>query len=129
MVAPKILVVDDDRESGDLLREVLEENGYQVRVLQDGGIALNELCRESAFRIVIADLRMPGMTGMELLRELRQQDSHYGIVLMSSFISDTERKVALQLGVDGLLDKPFRLSELLQMVSELAGKNSIEVSN
>lgn len=129
MAATKILVVDDDRESCDLLREVLEEKGYAVTVVRDGESALRELDRQSSIRIVIADLRMPGKSGLDLLRELRRQNSRYTIVLMSSFINDAERQTARRLNVNGLLDKPFRLSDLVQMVSNLAEKNAAGRAN
>jgi DNA-binding response OmpR family regulator len=129
MSASKVLVVDDDRESRNLLREVLEENGYQVAAVQDGKAALEELSVDGATHIVIADLRMPGQSGLDLLRELRGMDSRYAVVLMSSYFSDAARRTARELGVDGLLEKPFRLAELLQMVSELTTKSPLEVSN
>lgn len=128
MPVPKILIVDDDRQSRELLREVLEANGYKVGDVHDGKAARKELGHEGEYRIVIADLRMPGESGIELLRHLRQQDSRYSVVLMSSFISEAEKQMAQELGVDALLEKPFRLSEFLQVVSELAGRGSIRVS-
>jgi DNA-binding response OmpR family regulator len=128
MVAQKILIVDDDPESRDLLREVLEANGYKVCAVHDGKSARKELNGGDAYRTVIADLRMPGESGIELLRDIRRQNPTYNIVLMSSFMSETERKQAVELGVDAMLEKPFRLSELLQVVSEVTGKSSVGVS-
>lgn len=128
MSASKVLVVDDDRASRDLLREVLADNGYDVAVVQDGNRALAELASDGGTRIVIADLRMPGQSGLDLLRELRHMDSRYAVVLMSSYFSDAERRTARVLGVDGLLEKPFRLTELLQMVSELIEKIPMELA-
>lgn len=128
-VAPtKVLIVDDDEESRDLLCEVLGANGYSVGAVEDGRAARETLRRDDAYRIVIADLRMPEETGLDLLRSLRQQKSNLEIILMSSFISGTERKVAEELGAHALLEKPFRLSDLLQVVAELAIKNPIEIS-
>lgn len=128
-VAPtKVLIVDDDEESRDLLCEVLGANGYSVGAVEDGRAARETLRRDDAYRIVIADLRMPEETGLDLLRSLRQQKSKLDIILMSSFISGTERKVAEELGAHALLEKPFRLSDLLQVVAELAIKNPIEIS-
>jgi DNA-binding response OmpR family regulator len=128
MAGQRILIVDDDRESRDLLQEVLEANGYEVSAVHDGESARHELDGANAFRAVIADLRMPGESGIDLLRDLRHQHPAYSIVLMSSFMSDSERKQALELGVDAMIEKPFRLTELLQIVSEVTGNRSIEVS-
>jgi DNA-binding response OmpR family regulator len=128
MTGQKILIVDDDRESRDLLREVLEANGYQVCAVHDGESARKELNGGGAYRTVIADLRMPGESGIELLKEIRRQNPAYTVILMSSFMSELERKQATELGVDAMLEKPFRLSELIHVVSEVTGKDSVEVS-
>jgi DNA-binding response OmpR family regulator len=128
MPGTRILVVDDDRESRNLLREVLEANGYVVQAVPDSPSARKELEGDNGFEVVIADLRMPGESGMDLLRELRRRNSPHHTVLMSSFISESERLQAAELGVDAMLDKPFRLSELLAMLARVTGDTSIGVS-
>jgi CheY-like chemotaxis protein len=128
MSAPKVLVVDDDAESRGLICEVLEANGYSVGAVEDGVAARAALNRGEDYHIVIADLRMPKETGLELLRNLRQQNAKQDIILMSSFISGPERKFAQDLGVHVMLEKPFRLSELLQAVGKLASKRPMEIT-
>jgi two-component system, OmpR family, response regulator len=130
MSSPKILVVDDDAESRGLICEVLESNGYAVGAVEDGVAARKALKQEGEYRIVIADLRMPNESGLDLLRNLRQQIARHDIalILMSSFISGTERKFAQELGVHAMLEKPFRLSELLQVVGELSNENKIGIA-
>ncbi len=125
MNLPKILVVDDDQESRQLLSEVLEANGYTVGAVADGQAAREVLRQDGGYRIVIADLHMPKETGLELLKHLREQNSNHHVVLMSSFVSSGERQLALEMGVHALLDKPFRLSELLEVVGDLAQKSPI----
>jgi len=122
---PKVLVVDDDEESRHLLCEVLEANGYAVDAVADGFAAREALARDGRYGIVIADLRMPKETGLELMRNLRKQNLKHQIILMSSFISGAERKLARELGAYALLEKPFRLSDLLERVAELVSKNLI----
>ncbi len=126
---PKILVVDDDEESRHLLCEVLEANGYSVEAVGDGVAAREALSRDIGFRVVIADLRMPKETGLDLIQNLRKQNSKHEIILMSSFISSAERKLAQDLGARALLEKPFRLSDLLERVGQLVGKKPIEISS
>jgi DNA-binding response OmpR family regulator len=126
-VLPKVLVVDDDEESRHLLCEVLEANGYVVSAVADGVAAREALTRDGEYRIVIADLRMPNGTGLDLIRNLREQKSKHEIILMSSFISAAERKLAQELGTHALLEKPFRLSDLLERVGELVPKPPIEI--
>jgi CheY-like chemotaxis protein len=125
----KILVVDDDQESRDLLCEVLEANGYAPYAVADGLAAREVLSRDVEYRIIIADLQMPHESGLELLRKLREQKSKHEIILMSSFMSGAERRAAKALGAHALLDKPFQLTELLQMVAELVTQNSIAVAS
>jgi DNA-binding response OmpR family regulator len=115
----RILVADDDAESRDLLAEVLEANGYEVETVSDGLAARESLARDGNCRVIIADLRMPNESGLDLLRHLGKQNAQYEIVLISSFFSATERKRANELGAAAVLDKPFRLTELLQVVSRL----------
>lgn len=125
----KVLVVDDDKESRELLSEVLSSNGYAVGMVENAEAAQAALKNDADYSIVIADLRMPNGSGLELLRELRRQDSKRDMILMSSFITGPEREMALDLGVDALLEKPFRLTELLEVVAGLAKEKSIRVSS
>ncbi len=120
----KVLVVDDDKESRELLSEVLTTNGYSVGLVEDAEAARALLQESDEYGIIIADLRMPGGGGLELLRSLRLQDTKRDVILMSSFISGTEREQALDLGVDALLEKPFRLTELLELVAGLANERT-----
>ena len=124
----KILVVDDDQESRELLCEVLAANGYAPYAVADGVAARQVLHQDTGYRIVIADLQMPLESGLELLRKLRQEKSGHEVILMSSFMSPAEVKAAKALGVHALLDKPFQLNELLQTVAELAAPDSIGIT-
>jgi two-component system, NtrC family, response regulator PilR len=125
----KVLVVDDDKESRELLSEVLTTNGYAVGLVESAGAAQALLDEDDEYGIVIADLRMPDGSGLELLRELRRRKSKREVILMSSFISGSEKKLALDLGADALLEKPFRLSELLEVVAGLVKGRSIGISS
>lgn len=125
----KVLVVDDDQESRELLSEVLASNGYEVSAVADAAAAQKALAGDDEYQIVIADLQMPNRNGLELIQHLREQKTKHELILMSSFISGVERKKALDLGVGVLLEKPFRLSELLQAVAGLASKSSIGISS
>jgi len=128
LAATRILIADDDQESRNLLSEFLQANGYHVQAVNDGVAAREELQRDGGYQVLIADLRMPRETGLELLRNLRQQKHQHAIILMSSFISDTERQMAQELGAQALLDKPFRLVELLRVVEELVQHKAIPIS-
>lgn len=121
----KILVVDNDRESRELLCEVLEASGYAPHAVADGAAAREVLSRDGEYRIIIADLRMPHESGLELLRKLRQENSKHEVIVMSSFMSGAEKTAAKALGAHALLDKPFQLTELLQTVADIVAQNAI----
>jgi DNA-binding response OmpR family regulator len=128
MSAARILVVDDDQDSRNLLSEFLAANGYAVAAVGDGTAARQELSRTEEYQVIVADLRMPKESGLELLRNLRGQISQYAIILMSSFISQAERQQARELGARALLEKPFRLTDLLAAIEEVAPKKPVPIS-
>ena len=129
MASKRVLVVDDDQESRNLLSEVLSANGYSVEVAEDGEGLWKALSPDDCKAVILIDLRMPGENGLDLLRKLHEKKIACEAILMTSFITGAERDVAQELGVKAFLEKPFRLSELLRVVSELATKNPIGISS
>jgi DNA-binding response OmpR family regulator len=125
----RVLVVDDDQESRNLLSEVLSANGYSVEVAEDGEGLWNALNTDNGKAVILIDLRMPGENGLELLRKLQKEKIACDAILMTSFITGAERELARELGVRAFLEKPFRLSELLRVVNEIARKNPIGISS
>jgi DNA-binding response OmpR family regulator len=123
----RILVVEDDKESRDLLCEVLSGSDYAVAAVENVTDARRELGTNDDYRVVIADLRMPDGTGLELLRDIGKRNSKPGVILISSFMSGLERKAALALGAGALLEKPFRFGDLLQAVANLATPDPVEM--
>ena len=128
MGSRQVLVVDDDQESRNLLSEVLRANGYPVQAVEGSEAVWEALGQDDSRAIILIDLRMPGESGLELLRELQLRNVKCDAILMTSFISGAERERAQHLGVQGFLEKPFRLSELLRVVGELAAKDPIGIS-
>lgn len=124
-MSTRVLIVDDDSGSRELLSEVLAAEGYFVSAVADGAAARNELAKDDAYDIIIADLRMPNGTGLDLLKHLSSRNRGQDVILMSSFMSNRERQEALELGARALLEKPFQLSELLQVVGNLANRKSV----
>lgn len=122
-------MVDDDQESRNLLSEVLGANGYFVEVAEDGEAFWKVLGQDGGRAIILIDLRMPGESGLDLLRKLRKNKVACDAILMTSFITGAESELARELGAEAFLEKPFRLSELLRVVGELARKNPIGISS
>jgi DNA-binding response OmpR family regulator len=125
----RVLVVDDDQESRNLLCEVLSANGYSVDAAEDGEGLWKALGTDDGKAVILVDLRMPGENGLEVLRKLQHKKATCDAILMSSFFTGAERELAQKLGVRAFLEKPFRLSELLRVVSEVAARNPIGISS
>ncbi|MGC9453740.1 MAG: response regulator [Phycisphaerae bacterium] len=110
----QILVADDDPVYQDLLRDLLEEWGYETIVVGDGEAAWDMLQRDSAPKLVILDWMMPGVDGFEICRRLRadnQKQDVYVLLLTASRMEDEIIKV-LVAGADDFLLKPFQPLEL-----------------
>lgn len=122
-------MVDDDQESRNLLSEVLGANGYSVEVAEDGQGLWKALSVDDGRAVILVDLRMPGENGLEVLRKLQEKKIACDAILMTSFITGAERELARKLGVKAFLEKPFRLSEMLRVVGEIASKNTIGISS
>jgi len=115
----KLLVVEDDRTVGQYIKRGLEEVQYIVEWVADGGEAL-ELIALTAYDLIILDLRLPGMTGLEVLRRLRDR-GHTMPVLVLTAQDSVEFKVdALRAGADDYVTKPFAFEELLARIEALS---------
>ncbi len=110
----RILVVDDERPLVESIRFALQREGYQVAEAGDGLAGL-ELARSQRFDLVILDVMLPGMSGFELCRILRQE-SDVPILLLTARREESDRIVGLDLGADDYVTKPFSMRELLARV-------------
>lgn len=113
-----ILVVEDDKRVADLLKAGLEENGYQATVAYDGVMALR-LFRANRFQLVISDIVLPRMDGLELCREIRK--IHAGVpILMLTALGTTDDKLdGFDAGADDYMVKPFDFRELSARIRAL----------
>jgi two-component system KDP operon response regulator KdpE len=111
---PHILVVDDEPQITRVLRTSLNAQGYEIRVANDGETAL-EIAKDFAPDLVITDLAMPNMNGIELCRNLRKI-SHVPIVVLSVRGEERSKIEALDSGADDYITKPFSTGELLARV-------------
>lgn len=113
----KILVVDDEPVVRELTVEILRRSGYAPQGVPSARHALELLDRES-FDLVVSDVVMPEMTGVEFLYELRLRQPDLPVILMTGGTKEPERTTkAVQLGAAGLLYKPFSHAELNEMVA------------
>lgn len=109
-----ILVVDDQQEICDLVREYLSDEGFRVTTANDGA-AMREAMGRDSVDLVILDLVLRGEDGLQLARELRSQ-SDIGIIMLTGRGETVDRIIGLEMGADDYLSKPFHLRELLARV-------------
>lgn len=114
----RLLVVDDEPQIRDLLAEALRREGYRVRVAGDGRTALAEVQR-GGVSVLLTDLRMPEMSGLDLIRAAKQFQPDLGSVLITAYASTETAVQALRFGADDYLTKPFRLEDLRAVVGRV----------
>lgn len=113
----RMLVVEDDPSTRELLREFLLEEGWTVKLAQDGKEALLKVRKES-FDLVLTDLKMPRMNGIQLLKELQKIVPDTKVVIITA-TADSEIAVkAMKLGAYDYISKPFYLDSVLQKVKK-----------
>ena len=109
-----ILVVDDEPKIAKLARDYLEKNGFQVQTAGDGPTAL-AAARHHRPDLVVLDLNLPGMDGLDVCRALRRQ-SAVPIIMLTARVEETDRLIGLELGADDYISKPFSPRELVARV-------------
>ncbi|MCI0596507.1 MAG: response regulator [candidate division Zixibacteria bacterium] len=117
----KILVVDDEEMLRNLLARILEREGYAVSTASGGKQALAFL-EKSNFQIMISDVKMPEMTGFELLKEVKGKYPRLAVVMMTAFGDENTVEQALGLGADGYVAKPFKSHNLTSEVQRARQK-------
>ncbi len=114
MAGERILVVEDEANIVNLLRAYLEREGFVVKTAGDGRAALQQ-ARATRPHLVVLDLMLPGMDGLEVCRRLRQESEVY-IIMLTAKTEEADRIVGLELGADDYLTKPFSPRELVARV-------------
>ena len=113
-----VLVVEDDKDIAHLLDLHLRDEGYSVTVVSDGKTGLAQALSKP-YDIVILDLILPGMDGLEVCRGIRNRKDYTPILMLTAKSTDVDRIVGLEMGADDYLTKPFNVRELLARVKAL----------
>src|SRR5205814_781505 len=122
-MSSKILIVDDSSLSRRIVRGILESAGHEVTEAADGMAAIDRYSVEKP-DLVLLDLVMGGMGGLEVLQKLRESDSEARVIVATADIQTSTREMAAQAGSRGFLNKPIRKEELLSAAnSGLEGLN------
>jgi len=126
----KILVIEDEAKTLQLIKQGLEEQQWEVDVAYDGLIGL-QLATRNNYTLVISDIILPGISGLELCRGLRSKGVVSPIILLTALSTTDDKIIGLDAGADDYLAKPFEFRELMARIRALTRRNigSIQTEN
>ncbi|WP_432831394.1 response regulator transcription factor [Dactylosporangium sp. CA-092794] len=119
----RVLVVDDDPTVSDVVRRYLEREQFSVQLAGDGQAAL-EAYRQQRPDLVVLDLMLPGIDGLEVCRRLRAQDPGLPIVMLTALGEESDRVLGLEIGADDYVTKPFSPRELVLRVQSVLRRSA-----
>jgi len=114
----KLLVVDDEEALRTIVHHELEAYGFKVDVAEDGEVALQKLV-EKKFDVVILDIYMPGMDGMEVLRKIREENQKTKVIMLTGVKELKLAKESLALGANDFVTKPYEFKNLLACIDRV----------
>ena len=120
-IRKRVLVVDDEASIRELLQKTLALAEYDVDTAPDGRAALERL-RLGNYDLLIADLKMPGMDGLTLIREAKRLKTDLPVIIITGFSTESSAIEAVNLGVAGYLTKPFRVPQVLAAAARALGE-------
>jgi DNA-binding response OmpR family regulator len=130
-VRKNILVIEDEYDIAELIRLHLTDLGFEITIARDGSEGLRKATNGN-WDLVILDLRLPGIDGLEVCRQLRRQSALVPVLMLTSKSSEVDRVVGLEVGADDYVTKPFSVLELAARVKailrrvELTAKSSVQ---
>jgi two-component system alkaline phosphatase synthesis response regulator PhoP len=126
-MASKILIIDDDRKLTRLIKEYLYKEGFLARIANDGEIGLAEISRFKP-DVIILDVMMPGMDGIDLLSKLRPRSDAY-VIMLTAKSEETDKIIGLRVGADDYMTKPFSPRELVARIRAAIRRLKIDEEN
>jgi DNA-binding response OmpR family regulator len=119
-VAPKVLIIEDERDIRDLVRHYLEKDGFRTRMASDGDAGL-AAARQEHPDLIVLDLMLPGLDGLELCKKLRMDPATAltPVIMLTAKAEESDKIVGLELGADDYLTKPFSPKELVARIKAL----------
>lgn len=130
MAAKKVLVADDELHIIHVVALKFRKNGYEVLTAQDGNELL-ELAKEEKPDILVTDYQMPGMTGIEAVEKLRddEQTKNLPVIMLTARNFEFDRQASEKLDISEFVGKPFSPRELLQKVEEVLERRKVKTAN
>lgn len=119
-----ILVVDDDEGLREGLSRLLEDEGYQVLCADNGDRAL-EIIRQTHIDLILTDMRMPGMSGIELLKNVRAVNERVGVIILTGYGEIESYIEAMNFGAMEYVSKPFKVNELKFIVNKILNRATV----
>jgi len=119
----RILIVEDDEEMRALLRDMIEEEGYKTASVSNGWEAFRKLAKES-FDLIITDIRMPGLTGLDILPGIKRLQPDAPIIVITAFGSEEVHRKALERGATAYLEKPIHFHKLRTLIHDMFSNKS-----
>jgi DNA-binding NtrC family response regulator len=116
-----VLVIDDEPSVADALKVILSDSGYQVAVAMSGREALENLGKRR-FDLVITDVRLPDISGLDVLRHLRRSHPNVTVIIITAHFTPELAAESLSLGAAGVLAKPFSPSDLLRIIETASSR-------
>jgi two-component system response regulator HydG len=128
LMTERILIVDDERNMRITLADILQGEGYEVDVAASGEEAV-QLCSERGYSIVLLDVRMPGIDGVEAFRQIRRHQESVRVIMMSAYSIDNLKDAALDEGAIAFLSKPLDLQQVIRLIGEVKDTAILVVEN
>jgi len=125
---PLIVFIDDDAKAGELMLRFIDEKKYRCEVFKNPDHAM-EFINVNQVDLVITDLRMPGLTGMELLAEVKNLNADIPVIMMTAFSTVDNAIEALRLGAADFIKKPYDMDELLVLIDKTLKHHQLETEN
>ncbi len=122
-----ILVVDDHHGMLITLTDILRDEGYQVAAAESG-IAAIELCQQNEFDVVLMDVKMPGLNGVEALRRIKDYITNTRVIMMSAYYADEIKQESLRAGAVAFLQKPINVEAVIKIVEQVEQPSILLVS-
>lgn len=118
-----ILIVDDEEGLREGLSKLLEDEGYTVECAEDGEKAI-EIVRSTHIDLMLTDMRMPGMSGIELLKQVRKIREEIGVIILTGYGEIESYIEAMNFGAMEYVSKPFKVNELKFIVSKILNQSA-----
>ncbi|MDH3328727.1 MAG: sigma-54 dependent transcriptional regulator [Desulfobulbaceae bacterium] len=119
-----ILIIDDELSMREFLKILLEKDGHTVEMAANGSSAL-ELAASNDFDLVVSDIRMPGMSGLDLLAELKKINGDLPVIMITAFASPEDAVVAMKNGAYDYITKPFKVEEIKKVIKSATARKTV----